>query len=212
MLHTLHSKWCAYTMPYNAPINEIGMYILILVHTHIYTHTLTHTHKICITTTGSYFGQKPALYLLFTGTLSNWLYSPAILGCIVMILREVSGDYSSFFDFPTLPVISFFIAMWISGVCMCMFVSVCIYVCIYVCMCMYVCVCMCMYVCMYVNMYVNMYVYVCEYVCVCMCICICMCICMCIYMYVYMYVHMYLYVYMYVYIYVCVYVCVYVYA
>ena len=136
MLHTLHSKWCAYAMPYNAPINEIGMYILILVYTHIYTHSLTHTHthKIHTTITGSYFGQKPALFLVFTGTLSNWLYSPAILGCIVMILREVSGDYSSFFDFPTLPVISFFIAMWISGVCVCMYVYVCM------CMCMYVCV------------------------------------------------------------------------
>jgi hypothetical protein len=110
--------------------------------------------------------------------------------------------------------------LWISvcvvyvPVCLCVYMSVCVflYVCVYVnervsvyiCMYVYECMCECVHVWVCIYMCVHKFVYVCvhKYICVYVSMCVCVCMYMC------MYVSMYTCVYVYVCIWVCTCVCI----
>lgn len=56
-----------------------------------------------------YFGDKIALYFVFTGHLSLWLILPAVLGFIVQLVIFNAGEFSSS---QYLPAFAIFIALW----------------------------------------------------------------------------------------------------
>jgi hypothetical protein len=74
--------------------------------------------------------------------------------------------------------------LW-GGVCMCVYVYMCVHLCVYVC----ACVCMCVYVCMCVCVCIHVYVYICVFVY--MYVCACVYVCICVYVYAFMCVCIY---------------------
>jgi len=93
-----------------------------------------------------------------------------------------------------------------NGMCVCVFIYVCIYTHIRVYVCKYICIFMC--VCVYIHMciYMRVYICVCIYTHVYMCVSIYIYIYVCVYIYMYMRVCVYICVYIHTHIYVCVYI------
>ena len=61
--------------------------------------------------------------------------------------------------------------LFLTDVCLC----ACVHMCVCICVCVYVCVCLCAYVCVCLC--------ACVHVCVCLCACVHVCICVCVYLY-----------------------------